>query len=171
MLFKMIALVFMLISVTMLSAAKTVDQVDLNRYLGRWYQYAYFPTKFQPKDAALSAADYSLDKKGKIIVINTSYKDKAGTQILKQVSGKAHAVDKSNSKLRVSFFWPFYGDYWIVKLDKNYQYSVVSDRKQKYLWILSRSPRMDRDSYNEILYFLEQGGWDIGKLVITGIQD
>ncbi|MDD4791401.1 MAG: lipocalin family protein, partial [Candidatus Cloacimonetes bacterium] len=87
MLFKMIALVFMLISVTMLSAAKTVDQVDLNRYLGRWYQYAYFPTKFQPKDAALSAADYSLDKKGKIIVINTSYKDKAGTQILKQVSG------------------------------------------------------------------------------------
>ncbi|MDY0381508.1 MAG: lipocalin family protein, partial [Candidatus Cloacimonadaceae bacterium] len=63
------------------------------------------------------------------------------------------------------------GDYWIVKLDKNYQYSVVSDRKQKYLWILSRSPRMDRDSYNEILHFLEQGGWDIDKLVITGIQD
>lgn len=153
-----------------LAAVETVAKVDLNRYLGKWYQYAYYPNKFQPRDAALSAAEYSLDSKGKIVVVNTSYKDKAGTQVLKQVSGKAHAVDKTFSKLKVSFFWPFYGDYWIVKLDPDYQYSVVSDRKQKYLWILSRSPRMDKARYQEILEFLDAGGWDSSKIVVTGIR-
>lgn len=163
-------LIVLLLSATLLSAVKTVDKVDINRYLGRWYQYAYIPNSFQPKDAALSTADYSLDSKGKIVVVNTSYKDKAGTQVHKQVSGTASAVDNTFSKLRVSFFWPFYGDYWIVKLDKDYQYSVVSDRKQKYLWILSRKPKLDQASYNEILQFLDKGGWDTGKLVITGIE-
>ena len=167
-----ILLIILLMGSTFLFATvETVDKVDVNRYLGRWYQYAYYPNKFQPKDAALSAADYSLDAKGNLIVINTSFDDKAGKKVLKQVKGKAKPIDKTFSKLRVSFFWPFYGDYWIVKLDKDYRYSVVSDRKQKYLWILSRSPRMDADTYNEILHFLRQGGWDPTKLVITGLQD
>jgi apolipoprotein D and lipocalin family protein len=167
---KLALLFIVLLGATMLSAVQTVDKVDLNRYLGRWYQYAYYPNSFQPKDAALSAADYSLDSKGKIVVVNTSYKDKAGTQVLKQVSGKATVVDNTFSKLRVSFFWPFYGDYWIVKLDKDYQYSVVSDRKQKYLWVLSRNPKLDQASYTEILRFLEKGGWDTSRIEVTGIE-
>ncbi|HQB98074.1 MAG: lipocalin family protein [Candidatus Cloacimonadaceae bacterium] len=167
---RLVLITLALLANFLYAAVTTVDKVDLNRYLGKWYQYAYYPNSFQPKDAALSAAEYSLDSKGRILVVNTSYKDKAGTQILKQVSGKAHATDKSFSKLRVSFFWPFYGDYWIVKLDKDYQYSVISDRKQKYLWILSRNPRLSKDTYAEILQFLNKGGWDTSKIVVTGLQ-
>lgn len=151
-----------------LNAVTTVKSVDINRYLGRWYQLAYFPNSFQPKDCGLVAADYSLNSKGKIIVLNTCYADKAGKVIKKQATGKAYAVDKSNSKLKVSFFWPFKGDYWIVKLDKDYRYSVVSDSKQKYLWILTRSPQLDKATYQEIYTFLKTNGWDVSKLEITG---
>lgn len=157
----------LLLSVS-LSAVTTVKSVDLQRYLGRWYQFAYFPNGFQPKDCALTTADYSLDTKGKIIVLNTCYQDKAGKVIKKQATGKAYAVDKTNSKLKVSFFWPFKGDYWIVKLDANYRYAVVSDPKQKYLWILTRTPDLDKASYAEINSFLVKGGWDISKLVVSG---
>jgi apolipoprotein D and lipocalin family protein len=163
----LIALLLLLLT-TGLSAVTTVKKVDLQKYLGRWYQFAWYPNKFQPKDAALSSADYSMGKKNKIIVTNTSYKDKAGTEILKQVTGKAYAVDETNARLKVTFFWPFYGDYWIVKLDRDYQYSVVSDGKQKYLWILSRQPVMTEESYHEILQFLDRGGWDISRIEITG---
>lgn len=151
-----------------LNAVTTVKSVDLSRYLGRWYQFAYFPNSFQPKDCGLVAADYSLDSKGKIKVLNTCFADKEGKTIKKQATGKAYPVNKSNSKLKVSFFWPFKGDYWIVKLDKDYRYSVVSDPKQKYLWILTRSPELDKKTYQEIYGFLQSNGWDTGKLKITG---
>ena len=153
---------------TALSAVSTVKSVDLQKYLGRWYQFAYFPNNFQPKDCALTTADYSLDTKGKIIVVNTCYSDKAGKSIKKQATGKAYPVDKSNSKLKVSFFWPFKGDYWIVKLDPQYRYSVVSDPKQKYLWILTRTQDLDKASWQEINSFLVKGGWDISKLSFSG---
>ena len=77
-------------------------------------------------------------------------------------------VDSSNSKLKVRFFWPFTGDYWIVKLGENYSYSVVSDPQHKYLWILARSPVMDKATYNEISTWLDKNGWNSGKLVVTG---
>jgi len=161
-------LTLLLLLCTALSAVSTVPNVDLQRYLGRWYQFAYFPNNFQPKDCGLTTADYSLDSKGKIIVNNTCYQDKAGKTIKKQATGKAYPTDKSNSKLKVSFFWPFKGDYWIVMLDKDYRYAVVSEPKQKYLWILSRTPDMDKADYNNINSFLVKGGWDISKLEIQG---
>lgn len=151
-----------------LGAVTTVKSVDLNRYLGRWYQFAYFPNSFQPKDCGLVTADYSRNEKGKIVVINTCYADKEGKVMKKQATGKAYAVDSSNSKLKVSFFWPFKGDYWIVKLDKDYRYAVVSDPKQKYLWILTRSPQIEPKDYQDIYGFLKTNGWDVSRLEITG---
>jgi len=161
-------LCFMLILLVGLNAVSTVKSVDLNRYLGRWYQIAYYPNSFQPKDCGLTVADYSLNSKGKIIVLNTCFEDKAGKIVKKQATGKAWSVDKSNAKLKVMFFWPFRGDYWIVKLDKDYRYTVVSDPKQKYLWILSRKPELDKLSYDEIITYLKANGWNLDKLIITG---
>jgi apolipoprotein D and lipocalin family protein len=162
----------MLLAATWLSSAsavKTVPKVDLQRYLGKWYQIAYIPTKFQPNKGALVTAEYSMGKKGKIKVLNTTYKDEAGKEILNQADAVAWSVDKSNSKLKVKFVWFVSGDYWIVKLDdKNYSYSVVSDPKRKYLWILSRTPAMDKAVYKEITAFLSQNGWKLDKLAVTG---
>lgn len=166
--YQLLVIVIISLITLSLNAVDTVKSVDLNRYLGRWYQIAYFPTSFQPLSFGLTTADYSLDAKGKINVVNTTYEDKAGTKIKKQATAKAWSVDKSNSKLKVRFFWPFTGDYWIVKLEKNYNYTVVSDPKQKYLWILSRSPEMDKASYQEITSYLTSKGWNVSKLKVTG---
>ncbi|HOH97544.1 MAG TPA: lipocalin family protein [Candidatus Cloacimonadota bacterium] len=166
--YTILLLVLVLLLSTALSAVTTVKSVSLERYLGKWYQTAYYPNSFQPRDCGLTVAEYSLDNKGKINVKNTCYEDTAGTKVKKQANAKAWAVDKTNAKLKVSFFWPFRGDYWIVKLADDYRYSVVSDSKQKYLWILSRNMELSRSDYNEILAFLDKGGWDSKRLVITG---
>jgi apolipoprotein D and lipocalin family protein len=148
---------------------KTVPSVDLQRYLGKWYQIAYFPTTFQPNKGGMVTAEYSLDKKGKIRVVNTSYKDDEGKEVRDVATAKAWAVDKSNARLKVKFVWFASGNYWIVKLDdKNYSYSVVSDPSRKYLWILSRTPAMDKTVYNEIKDFLLKNGWKLDKLALTG---
>lgn len=165
---KLILIIMICLLAIALNAVTTVKKVDLNRYLGKWYQIAYYPNSFQPKDCGLTVAEYSLDKKGKIIVENTCYQDKAGSIIKKRANAKAWTVDGSNSKLKVSFFWPFRGDYWIVKLGENYSYSVVSDPQQKYLWILARNPVMDRATYKDISSWLDKNGWRSSKLVITG---
>jgi apolipoprotein D and lipocalin family protein len=153
---------------TPLKPVTTVDKVELNKYLGLWHQIAYFPVRFQPIDYPRVTAEYSLDGKGRINVLNKCYKDANGITKMKKAKGKAYAADASNSKLKVTFFWPFYADYWIVKLDKvNYSYSVVSDPSRKYLWILSRTPYMDRKTYDGIINFLTSNGWDLGRLEVT----
>lgn len=149
---------------------KTVDKVDLQRYLGTWYQQAFYPTRFQKADCGeVVTANYSLDEKGNIRVVNTCYEDAGATVVKSQADAKAWAVDDTNSKLKVQFFWPFRGNYWIVKLDQeNYSYSVVSDPKREYLWILSRDMAIDEAVYQDILDWLESNGWDLNRLVFTG---
>ncbi len=148
----------------------TVSKVDLNRYLGRWYQFAYIPTSFQPKEAQLSTAEYSLHPKGHIVVKNTSYRDFEGRQLMQEAKAKAWITDKTtNAKLKVQFFWPFKGNYWIILLDsEDYQWAVVSEPSRKYLWILSRSPYMSRELYNSLLAQIGERQIDTGKIVMTG---
>ncbi|GAB1366257.1 lipocalin family protein [Candidatus Cloacimonadaceae bacterium] len=165
---KLVLIIVVCLLAFTLNSVNTVKKVDLNRYLGKWYQISYYPNSFQPKECGLTVAEYSLDKRGKIIVENTCYQDKGGIVIKKKAIAKAWTVDASNSKLKVRFFWPFTGDYWIVKLGENYSYSVVSDPKQKYLWILARNPVMDTATYNEITSWLDKNGWNSRKLVVTG---
>lgn len=148
----------------------TVENVDLNKYAGLWYQFAYFPNNFQPKDAKLTTAEYIPTKKGYITVINTAYKDYDGEVVKSNIKGKAYIEDKVNkSKLKVQFFWPFRGAYWITLLDKEeYQWAVVSDPSRKYLWILNRKPTMDKDLYQKLIQQIAARGIDINKIVITG---
>ena len=87
---------------------------------------------------------------------------------MKQAKGKAKVVDKnSNAKLKVTFFWPFYGDYWIIKLGNDYDYSVVGTPNRKYLWILSRTPQMDNKLYSQLIEYVKSKGFDVNKLIKT----
>ena len=150
------------------SNLQTVESVDLDRYLGKWYQYAYIPNSFQPQDGALTTAEYSLKDNGKIAVVNTSYEDWEGTRINKRAKARAWVVDPSNAKLKVSFFWPFSGNYWIIDLDEeNYSYAVVGEPGLKYLWILSSSRELDPEVYQGILNRTQAKGYDISQLVET----
>jgi len=140
-----------------------VPQVDLGRYLGTWYEIASFPQRFQ-KGCTDSRAEYRLRDDGTIDVLNSCLRDgKVDT-----AKGKAWVVDRgTNAKLKVSFFWPFRGDYWIIDLGKDYEFAVVSAPSMKYLWILSRTPKMEEHQYQEIVGRLKERGFDMANLKRT----
>ncbi|TAN39936.1 MAG: hypothetical protein EPN25_09265 [Nitrospirae bacterium] len=146
---------------------KTVSHVDLNRYMGVWYEIARYPNSFQ-KGCAGSRATYALRDDGKVSVLNECYAGSLGGK-LRSAKGKAWVVDKEiNAELKVSFFWPFAGDYWIIDLADDYSYVVVGHPKRKYLWVLSRNKIMEDDTYAGILERLgEVHRYDTSKLIKT----
>jgi len=144
----------------------TVPEVDLAKYIGKWYEIASYPNFFQ-KRCHCTTATYTLSDKGYVIVENRCNRDSA-TGKLSYIKGKAFVVENSgNAKLKVQFFWPFKGDYWIIDLADDYSYAVVSDPSRKYLWILSRSAKMDVDVYHKIIMRLKEKGFDTLKLHTT----
>ena len=145
---------------------ETVGQVDLNRYTGRWYEIARYPHRFEEGCSSVSA-DYSFAEDGTISVLNQCRLVKEGGKV-KKAQGRAKVVDRAtNAKLKVSFFWPFYGAYWILKLDKNYQYAIVGEPSRKYVWILSRTPEMDSTMYMKLVKDIERFGYNPAKLIKT----
>jgi apolipoprotein D and lipocalin family protein len=146
---------------------KTVAKVDLSRYLGVWHEIARYPNRFQ-SDCNGSSAVYSLRPDGDILVTNRC-RDKETGQA-KESTGHAWVVDKeSNARLKVSFFWPFRGDYWIIDLGSNYEYAVVGTPNRKYLWILSRTPVLGEAVYIGILKRIEQQGFNPALLMKSGV--
>jgi apolipoprotein D and lipocalin family protein len=142
---------------------QTVSHVDVNRYMGKWYEIASFPQWFQKNCTAVSAT-YTLRKDGDVDVLNEC-RDKTLDGKLRSAKGKAWIVDReSNAKLKVRFFWPFSGDYWIIDLGAEYQYAVVGHPKRNYLWILSRSCQMDPAVYDQILERLKRQNYDVTRL-------
>jgi apolipoprotein D and lipocalin family protein len=142
---------------------ETVNHVDIEKYLGKWYEIAAFPQSFE-KGCSCTFAEYSLDDNGKIIVKNSCIKD--GEH--KVADGKAFVTDKkTNAKLEVQFQWPFSGKYWIIALAPNYSYAMVGHPNRKYLWILSRKPKMDEMTYNHLVLIAAGKGFDVRKLVKT----
>ncbi len=143
-----------------------VDSVDLQRYLGKWYEIASYPAWFQ-KGCTGSTAEYILMSGGKIRVVNRCRKERLDGP-LKESKGKAEVVDaKTNAKLKVWFFWPFKGNYWIIELDDDYRWAVVGEPKRKYLWILSRTATMEDSVYRDILSRLPPKGYDLDRLQRT----
>jgi len=155
---------------TKLPPLTTVDKVDLNRYLGLWYQFAYYPTSFQPKDAGLTTAEYALSSKGYVIVKNTAYQDWEGKTVKSDITGKAFVQDNINyTKLKVQFFWPIRAPYWIIGLDKDhYQWAIVSEPRRKYLWILTRQKTISHELYDQLLQLCRDKQLDLKKIVVTG---
>lgn len=140
---------------------KTVSQVDINKYMGRWFEIASYPQWFERAMTNVQAL-YTLSPKGYVDVLNSGTKNGKP----KTAHGRAKVVDtQSNSKLAVSFFGPFFAPYWIVDLAEDYSWAVVSDPKRKTLWILSRTPQMDKITYDEICFKLKEQGFDLSKLV------
>jgi len=85
---------------------------------------------------------------------------------IKQAKGKAKVIDKnSNAKLKVTFFWPFYGDYWIIKLGNDYDYLCCRYTNLKYLWILSRTPQIDDELYSQLIEYAKSKGFEVNKLI------
>jgi apolipoprotein D and lipocalin family protein len=145
---------------------QTVSSVDLNKYAGKWYEIASYPQHFQ-KGCYCSTAEYTLSDKGYVIVENRCNRDSVnGKQ--SYIKGKAFVEEGSgNAKLKVQFFWPFKAKYWIIDLADDYSFAVVSHPNKKYLWILSRTPKMNDTVYRQIISRLESKGFDLSKLQIT----
>ncbi len=142
---------------------ETVSKVELDRYLGKWYEIAHLPAGFQ-NGCNQTTATYSLQENGNISVLNECSKNGK----YKKAKGTAKVVDKqTGAKLKVTFFWPFYGDYWILKLGENYDYAVVGTPNRKYLWILSRTPTIDTKLYSELTEFAKSKGFNIDNLILT----
>lgn len=142
---------------------KTVGHVELEKYLGKWYEIAKFPQGFE-KGCTDVTAEYNLRDDGKIGVLNSCIKDGQP----KTSEGVALVDDKeSNAKLEVQFQWPFNGKYWIIVLAPDYSYAVVGHPNRKYLWILNRKPVMDSMTYNHLVLIAASRGFDIRKLVKT----
>ena len=143
-----------------------VPSVDLTRYAGKWYEIARLPNRFQRDCASDTSATYTLRADGKITVLNECRKAD-GRQ--KSAKGTARVADSKgpNTKLKVTFFWPFSGNYWIIDLDPAYRWAVVGEPGRDYLWILAREPQLDTELYQQIVERAKQRGFDTGKLLKT----
>jgi len=143
-----------------------VPSVDLERYAGKWYEIARLPNRFQRDCAANTTATYTLRPDGKITVINECSKADGRR---KSAKGTARVADPKgpNTKLKVSFFWPFSGNYWIIELDPEYRWAVIGEPGRDYLWILSREPRLDEGLYTQILERAKQQGFDVARVMKT----
>jgi len=146
-----------------------VSTVDLNRYMGMWYEIARLPNYFERK-LKCTSANYTLRDDGRITVLNKGYY-LTDPQKSTSARGVAWIPDRNSpAKLKVQFFWPFSGDYWIMELDKEYRYVLVGDPSHKYLWILAREKEMDEQTYNMLLSKAVENGYDV-KSIIRVEQD
>ena len=144
----------------------TVKNVNIDRYLGKWYEIARFPHSFE-KGLAGVTAEYSYRKDGKIRVINRGYKGSLDGR-LSTIEGKAKIPDKDHpGRLKVSFFLFFYGDYYILELDEDYRWAMIGSSSPKYFWILSRTPRMHEATYQMLLNRARDRGYELSDLVLV----
>jgi apolipoprotein D and lipocalin family protein len=145
---------------------QVVPSVDLSRYAGKWYEIARLPNRFQRACAGDTTASYTLRPDGKITVVNQCRKSDGNMKSARGTARLASAKEP-NTKLKVSFFWPFYGNYWIIDLDPEYRWAVVGEPGRKYLWILSREPKLDEALYEQILDRAKKQGYDLAPLLKT----
>ncbi len=152
----------------------TVQHVDLNRYVGTWYEIAKIPNFFQKNCASNTTATYRIEKNGDIEVINRCVRKDGKVD---EAQGVAEVVDTtSNAKLKVSFvsilgIHLFWGDYWIIGLDKDYRYAVVGTPSRKYGWILSRTPYISAGEKETIDKILIDQGYNPSDFVPTVQSD
>ncbi|QCR23716.1 lipocalin family protein [Pontibacter sp. SGAir0037] len=142
---------------------ETVPAVDLKRYAGTWYEIAALPQRFE-KGCHCVQAKYSLNPEGYVEVLNICRKGGPDGEV-DEAKGKAFPVEgSSNSKLKVQFFWPFKGDYWILELDPNYQYVMVGSPDRESLWFLSRTPSLDTATINRLEQLATSKGFPVNKM-------
>ncbi len=151
---------------------RTVAAVDTTRYLGTWYEIARLPMWAQDRANFVCeevTATYTPRADGRVGVLNRCVNTAApGGEEQRQVRGSAYAVaGTNNTKLRVSFFWPFHGDYWVLGLDPDYRWAVVGEPRRRWLWILSRTPAMAAGDWEAATAVAREAGYDLGPLRMT----
>lgn len=160
-----------LLAVVLLSACATshpplptVQSVDLNRYYGTWYEIAMLPNRFQSICVSDTQADYQPDG-DKVSVVNQC---RTADGRVEQADGVARVVEGSQgAKLRVSFFRPFYGDYWILDLDPDYRWVLVGEPGRNYAWVLAREKTLDAATLERLLARAEALGFNRQAFVRT----
>jgi apolipoprotein D and lipocalin family protein len=155
-------------------APRTVPVVDLARYAGLWHEIARFPNRFQDGSGVYCTdvtAAYAPRPDGRVDVVNRCRNAAAGGAE-RAVEGQAYVVPGSNgARLRVSFFWPVYGDYWVLGLSPDYEWALVGDPRRNYLWVLSRTPVMAPGHYAAALAIARREGFDTTRLRPTPRSD
>ena len=150
-------------------ALQSVASVDVSRYMGTWHEIAKYPNWFQRKCASSTQANYSLQPQGQLQVLNRCKTAKGEwTEALgaaRQIGGPTSAQLKVRfAPAWLSFIPMVWGDYWIIDLDADYQWVVVSEPKRDYLWILSRTPQMPAATYQGLLAKLDKLGFDLKRI-------
>jgi lipocalin len=165
---KQIYTIFMAVILLSVSACNaqsinttTVENLDLKRYMGRWYELARYDHRFE-RDMERCEAFYTIEPNGKIAVRNSGVDSKTG--LLRITDGKAK-LGKHPGQLRVSFFLFFYSDYNIMALGENYDWALVGSSSPKYLWILSRTPSLPEETLEHILTEAQARGYDTDRLI------
>ena len=151
---------------------RTIASLDVPKYLGTWYEIAKFPNWFQKKCVGNTKAVYSMRADSNLKVLNSC---KNADGVVSEADGTARQIGAQDSpKLEVRFapawlsFLPMvWGDYWVIDLDPQYQVAAVSDPKREYLWVLSRTPQLDKKVYEDLLQRLQAQQFDVRKLEIT----
>jgi apolipoprotein D and lipocalin family protein len=147
-----------------MAEVRSVDAVDLGRYVGTWFEIASYPMFFQRKCVGDTTAEYSALPGGAIRVHNRC-RAEAG---FIAATGQATVVEGSgNARLKVSFFWPFRADYWVIGLDPEYRWAVVGTPNRKYLWVLSRTPQLPPALLESALASARAQGFGLDALRFT----
>lgn len=141
-------------------------QVDLEKYLGEWYEIARLPAPFE-KECYSTKAVYEKNPDGTISVTN-SCRINSTQGKLKTAKGKAFISDpETNAKLKVRFVWPFSGNYWILDVGPDYEYALVGEPSRKYLWILSRTQTLDKIIIEKLVQKAINRGFNTHHLIFT----
>ena len=140
----------------------TVESVDLERYQGVWYEIARYPNWFE-RDCVGTTAKYTLLPDGRVEVVNTCF-NRSLDGPKRNIQGSARSVDPGNAKLKVSFFGPFEGDYWILDLGEDYECAVVGEPTRSFFWILSRTPTLDEETLDRIIEMMPEWGYAPSRL-------
>lgn len=152
---------------------RVVPSVDLPRYQGLWYEVARLPNRFEEKCAGDVTAEYTLKGEGRLKVVNRCRKRDGK---MTEAVGEAKPADKNgpNSRLKVRFAPSFlsllpmvWGDYQVIELAPDYSHAVVGAPDRKYLWVLSRTPRLDEATYGRLVEAARGQGFDVSRLIRT----
>ncbi|KAI3513856.1 hypothetical protein L1887_12063 [Cichorium endivia] len=155
---------------------EVVKGIDLQRYMGRWYEIASIPSRNQPKNGTDTRATYTLKDDGTVHVLNETWSDgKRGF-----IEGSAYKADSTSdeAKLKVKFYLPPFlpiipvvGDYWVLYLDEDYQYALIGQPSKKNLWILCRQNHLEEEIYEQLIEKAKGEGYDVSKLKKTTHTD
>jgi apolipoprotein D and lipocalin family protein len=169
--YSIIILVFCLTNVSMAQEPDTVSQLDIPSYMGKWYELASIPQSFQRDCLKNTTADYSLEG-DEIKVINSCDRED-GTRKSSEGRARLNPDFTSPSKLEVTFVnflgwqWMFAGNYWVLDLDTQYQWSIVGDPNLEYLWILSRTPQLSKEKLILLREKIKSIGYDTCEILLS----